>query len=86
MSYEIESNVPPPKKSQRNKYPFDDMKVGDSFFVPLEKADPSSVRNSAFSHAQRRDDFAVSVRHVTKDGVKTGVRVWRVAKATEPAK
>jgi hypothetical protein len=75
--YKVESNVPLPKKAASpgapTKYPFADMKVGQSFFVPEKDTSPKNVRASA-SLAQKRCKARFSVRTM-----KNGVRVFRVA-------
>jgi hypothetical protein len=73
--YAIESKVPYVKisKPRATKYPFPDMKVGDSFFVPADdtKAIPR-VRSAASLWAQRYN------RKLATRVVDGGVRVWRV--------
>lgn len=55
-------------------YPFRQMEVGDSFFVP--KTGQSIT--GPIAHAQSRMDAKFSRRTVTENGV-TGTRVWRIA-------
>lgn len=66
--YEIEKSIPFPHEAK--KYPFDEMDVGDSFFVPNKK---SGAISGSKQIAQRRTGFKFVCRNV--DG---GVRVWRV--------
>lgn len=68
MSYPIESNVPIPS---RYKYPFNDLEVGDSFFVP------NARRANLYSLASLRGK-QLHRRFITK-AEAGGVRVWRVA-------
>lgn len=51
--YKIEKNVPLPKRAEgyKPKYPFSDMKVGDSFAFPPESF--QSVANSAGFYMKR---------------------------------
>ena len=63
----IDKNVPFPGRALRSTYPFKDMKVGDSFFVPDRQT--IFVRS-----AEKGLGFTFRARRV--DG---GVRVWRVA-------
>ena len=56
-------------------YPWREMDVGDSFFVPEAKT-PRITGNAA--GVAKRTGFKFSVRAVTENGVK-GVRVWRVS-------
>ena len=60
-----------PLQTNRQKYPFAQMAIGDSFFV----ADISSLKlSSAASYWDKRHGTKFTVRKV--DG---GVRVWRIA-------
>ena len=67
--YKIESGIPLP--GRRLKYPFAEMKVGDSFAIA--EADLRKISVSAFAEGKRLG-FKFSVR--TADG---GGRVWRIA-------
>lgn len=57
------------------KYPFDELAVGESFFVPGKKA--NDLYSSADCAKLRCPGRKFSRRTVTENGV-TGVRVWRV--------
>lgn len=78
--FEIESDIPIPSPRIRysSKYPWDGMKVGDSFFVPApdDGATISVIRqrltNGAWYQA-RRHGTTHRIRRVPD-----GVRVWRV--------
>jgi hypothetical protein len=72
MGYRIESNVDMPKTLRREKYPFSDMKVGDSFTVP--KSEQSLVRAAASYH-QTKTGRKYASRSLSADEV----RVWRLA-------
>ena len=68
--FKIEKGVPIPKKGREKKvWPFDEMAVGDSFFVT---ADLHGRAQTAASWYSRRDRKKFTVRKV--DG---GYRVWR---------
>lgn len=61
-------------KPRETKYPFHDMKIGDSFYVPIEEADIGAVRVAACTAAKkdhRKVRFAVH-----KDPSNTGCRVY----------
>ena len=69
--YEIEKNVPlpPDPRGRPSKYPFSEMKPGDSIFVASKAA------------AARRASYLFGVRHglefaTRKEG--DGVRIWRI--------
>lgn len=74
--FEIDSNVIPPASPRRRptncRYPFHEMEVGDSFFVPKESQRAKIVRNAADAYAKRH---GVGFRVLQVDG---GCRCWRV--------
>jgi len=79
MSFTIEQDVPTP--AGRSKYPFQEMEVGDSFFVPLEdetlaKRRAQSVRAQA-GRFGKINGVKFSIRTLDEDG-QVGVRCWRV--------
>lgn len=71
MDYKLEKGIPLPKRPGRKPtYPFEQMHIGDSFFVKNGKA--RSLRNSA-TNASRKSKHRYAVRIV-----EGGVRIWRV--------
>ncbi|MGL6289923.1 MAG: hypothetical protein ACRC2H_04470 [Silanimonas sp.] len=74
--FNIESGVPLPKRgtvNRKRKYPFADMKVGDSFKFP--KADLSRVGAAARSFRKLgHKDWKFSIRNISHD--QSGL--WRV--------
>ena len=86
MSYKIEKNIPMPEVLRNGveqyKYPFFEMKVGDSFAVPV---DPSTqlgyirvsnrVANAIYAQ-QKRQEGAKFTYRTFKD--KRVIRVWRI--------
>ncbi|STZ77383.1 DUF7303 family protein [Bergeriella denitrificans] len=88
--FTIEKNIPVPpasKFSGESKYPFDDMKYGDSFFIASptgkEKAKKEQLRvSNAFYKWRVRNnikDIAYTARIVEEDGI-VGVRFWILKK------
>lgn len=83
MTIKIEKNIPIPDKFRgaNNKYPFKDMKVGDSFFIPFAGSGYKdiSILHNSINNARRlyvslnKEKEFVSSK--TKDG--TGLRIWR---------
>lgn len=69
--YKIERNIPVPSRTGRpSKYPFKDMKIGDSFAAPSSLT--SSVKTCAFRFAKNKGGkFSFRVH----DGK---VRCWRI--------
>jgi len=90
MKFTLESNipVPAPRGGRKNHdWPFAEMKVGDSFFVPSTAAHEATVRQhvSRWSHHHPEQRFAV--RKVSEPvgpvglpdhPLQKGVRVFRV--------
>lgn len=78
--YKIEKNVPMPEihsgKGIFRKYPFRDMKVGDSFFVPKTALSDgsNSVRYAASYFKIRHPGYDFTVRKVENPD---GWRIWR---------
>lgn len=75
--YKIEKDVPTPEKSTtRKKYPWEEMDIGDSVFVPRTDAPYYAVASSAYNYATRaRKTFRT---HRVR-GEQPGTRVWRTA-------
>lgn len=71
----IEKNLPAPaSKIARNKYPFGQMEVGDSFLVPLEGKYAFRIQSNMLSAARRYRPKRFATRSETD-----GVRVWRIS-------
>lgn len=70
----VDSDIPLPEPV-RSKYPWKQMKVGDSFFVAGMTSGRLGARARAYS-ARNKEDFVA--RNVIENGVE-GCRVWRVA-------
>ena len=81
MAYKIESGVPMPESrggvGGGAKYPFKDMKPGDSFFEPLNGRPVQKVQALLGGCGKAvLGPGAVATRSVEEGGV-AGVRVWR---------
>ncbi len=73
----IDKSIPVPDRSggrRPPKYPFRDMSVGDSVFLPGDEG--RKMEGAAWVFAHRNKDFGLTTRRVTENGV-AGVRVWR---------
>lgn len=71
--YKIEKNIPPPVGRSRAKYPFSEMKIGDSILDRSAQGIAASpVANAARTYSNRSD------RKFTARVVDDGVRVWRI--------
>ncbi len=74
----LQKNIPMP--APKNKYPFADMKIGDSFFIKDEPGKPATrVVQPAAAH-YKRIDSSFDYRTRQMDG---GVRLWRIAPITK---
>lgn len=71
MNYPIEKGIQGPIIRVRRFYPYNEMEVGDSFFVPGAKI--SHVTACSTYHARHNPGKRFTAR--TMEG---GVRVWRV--------
>ena len=71
--FHIEKGIPVPKMTgagRKNKYPFDAMEVGDSFFIKDGKV--KTLSRSCGTYGKRLE------RKFTSRTVDGGARVWRV--------
>ena len=69
--YEITKAIPLPQPMKRYNYPYEQLQVGESFWVP-------SVKVQHMCNANRRQGKRLERKFVCrKEG--EGVRVWRVA-------
>ena len=75
--FEVESDIPIPPggTGHWHKYPWGDMKVGDSFFVPNP---PDGQRNPAYSSVYNRGRKGDSNSRYSCRKEPGGLRVWRV--------
>ena len=73
MTIKIEKGIPAPEyTTPRQKYPFTQMDVGDSFFAPVPAV---KLNNASARHKHLGKKF--TIRAVTENGV-AGARCWRV--------
>lgn len=81
LEIKIDSNIPMPMKKRRgfNSYPFHEMKVGDSFFVPLKEGKKQHSLICQISTSARLYSMASGKGwRFTTRSVEGGCRVWRV--------
>ena len=69
----IEKNIPLPNRDPRERYPFADMAVGDSFLV-VDRSWIKNLRSAAYMHSRRHPGVRYTCR---KHG--EGWRLWRVS-------
>ncbi len=77
IDLEVGVPIPPDGRMTRTIYPWNDMRPGDSFFVPLPDGPEGKTRRTSISrlacYTARKLD-----RYFTTRNVEGGVRVWRV--------
>ena len=73
--FKIEKGVPLPQ-STRTAWPYSDMKIGDSFAVPIAMRGKATSAMSA--HKNRTPGLQFMQRSVTENG-ELMVRIWRTA-------
>ena len=67
--------VPDPQQGRRTKYPFDQMKVGDCFYIPLKELKSANVLASSARQWAKRNNR--NFRFVTRV-IDDMVGIWRV--------
>ena len=81
MAYKIEKDIPLCRSAAMvSKYPFDEMEVGDSFFVPhaeAKNARMSALARNAGQYKKLPKHIPVQ-RHFATRTVEGGIRIWRV--------
>ena len=75
MDIPIEDGIPIPPATYHHKYPWTDMEIGQSFFIPESQAKNGSVRTAA-EKAGKRLRRKFTTRAVYHNGEK-GTRIWR---------
>lgn len=75
----IEKNIPAPVERLRNKWPFNDMEIGDSFAVP-ESADWRKMRSAAgtWTRKNKSKGQRLTVRRCEEKGAMV-YRCWKLA-------
>lgn len=81
MTIKIEKRVPIPenKRGKPNKYPFPDMKIGDSFLFTENLKDKRKSIQHASAAANTWKKVTASKFKFSCRLVKNGVRIWRIA-------
>ncbi len=77
--YVLENDIPIPASRKSIgvcKYPWEDMKIGQSFFVPLNELSSEDARPSPPDRL-KKIGFRVQTRKLIENGVWV-VRVWRI--------
>lgn len=78
---EIEKGIPVPAPhcGRPRKYPWRDIEVGESFFIPCDKESRNRVQCSMLGMCRRSraNGKRFTTRSVVEQG-KSGIRVWRI--------
>ena len=72
MSYPVSKDIPIPEQT-RTKYPFRNMGVGDSFFVPM--SDATSTEKNLRSSLYNAGLLAIRARWLPEPGFKHRIKV-----------
>ena len=83
---EIEDDIPVPPGSDRRsverKYPLSELKVGQSFFLPLEEGDDIKRMANRLSQArqtyQKKHEGVRLTQRMWEKDEQIGIRIWRV--------
>jgi hypothetical protein len=70
--FKIEKDVPIPAEYTRKKYPLGDLKIGDSFLIPKDKA-PTNMSASLAPQVAR-----LSIKITIRKQPNGDYRVWRI--------
>jgi len=77
MTITVEKTVPlPERRNNTKKYPFDQMEIGDSFFVELAQGKKPYTLKQAVNKANNK--FKGAQHYIVRE-VQGGARVWRDA-------
>lgn len=71
--YKIEKNIPMPLIRGFRMYPYREMKVGNSIFIPDSDVPPSGAYPAPHYFAKRNPEYKFTVRKV-----EGGFRIWRI--------
>lgn len=82
-SFKIESNVPLPAiprgaPSSPVKYPWDGMKVGDSFFIPMLDKTLINLRSGLTIDLKKYTTQTGNKIKITTRAIDNGIRIWRI--------
>jgi len=72
---EIDKNIPIPKATSREKYPYASMEIGDSFII-FDK-NRNTIGNATTYYSMKLNRKFIT-RKVVENG-KEGIRIWRTA-------
>ena len=79
MAYEIEEGIPIPPQYRggaKPKYPFKDMKKGDSFLVLCSKDKVKYLSASLMGSTKRISHMTFTTRYLSEE---EGIRIWRIS-------
>jgi len=74
MQYKVEKDIPVPKGEAYTKYPFDEMSIGDSFFIEEYSREKMQSIGGAISNYKKTKAPKKRFKQLKYEG---GIRVWR---------
>lgn len=78
QAFKVESGIPMERQPRETKYPFDKMKVTDSFLVPKNGKSPNSIRPAIYAALKNFNKNQKKPIKLSMLTVKEGLRVWRI--------
>ena len=75
--FKVEKGIPVPPRQAR--YPFREMKVGESFFVPCTDEEKARIQNRLTNSCAKARGFGT----FTVRRVEGGVRAWKIEEADD---
>lgn len=77
--YKVDKGISMERKREAfARFPFNKMKIGDSFFVPKEDQNPEGVAASVYSAANSYNRTHGTKLRMSTRKVEGGIRVWRI--------
>lgn len=73
----IDKGIPIPERRTHTKFPFADMEIGDSFFVPAKQTKMSTLAARVSVARKRHAPRSFLLAKVTEKKIE-GTRVWRI--------
>jgi hypothetical protein len=78
VAFKVESGIPLGKLKKASKYPFDKMKINDSFLVPSNGKKEINVRGSIANSVSIYNKSVNKKIKITIRKTEAGIRVWRI--------
>lgn len=78
-AYKVDKKIPlPRKKVDLTRFPFDKMKMGDSFLIPVKDQPRDKARASVFTAVKSFNTHNSKTHKISTRNEKGGLRIWRI--------